>query len=76
MQVKASITHTVYFEVQEGSGIEAIRNAALTQIDDRYSNEETSLGTPEGLVSTILETSVNGTMVSESVEIQVSKVNP
>lgn len=74
MQVKATITHTVYFEVQEGSSIEDIRAQALGKIVSGYTSEETSLGTPEGLVSTILETSVNGTMVSESIEIQVSKV--
>ena len=74
MQVKASITHTVYFEVQDGTSIESIRAEALGAIDTGYTEEETSLGTPEGLVSTILETSVVGTMLRESVEIQVSKV--
>lgn len=74
MQVKASITHTVYFEVQDGTSIEAVRAQALGKIDEDYTSEETSLGTPENLVSTVLENSVTGTMLRESVEIQISKV--
>lgn len=73
MQIKASITHTVYFEVPDGSSVEEIRAHALGQIDDNYSNEESDLGTPENLVSGILETAVRGTMVRESVEIGIAE---
>lgn len=73
MQVRATITHSVYIDVPDGSSIEAIRAQALSHIDEGYTSEETSLGTPEGLVSTILENSVTGTLLRESVEIQVAE---
>lgn len=75
MQVKSSITHTVYFEVQDGTSIEDIRAHALAKIDDSYSEEEDFGITVENKVTEVLQSSMPGHIpLRESVEIQVSKV--
>lgn len=74
MQVKASITHTVYFEVQEGTSIEAIRAQALGEIDDRYGSDDGE-GSTEDKVTDIIENALAGCSPrSASTEIQVTEV--
>lgn len=75
MQVKVTITHTVIFEVQEGTPIEYIRTQALEKIDEGYGNEEEQFdGSLEEQVSNLLTSSVVGTAVAESTTTQVGEV--
>ena len=75
MQVKVSLTHTVIFEVQDGTSIEQIRAQAIEKIDEGYDNEEEQFdGSLEEQVSNLLTRSVVGTAIAESTTTQVAEV--
>jgi hypothetical protein len=74
MQVKATITHTIIFEAQAGSSIEAIRAQATSQIDDFYSADEGE-GSIEDRVTNVIERALPGLQPRhESVGIQITEV--
>lgn len=74
MQVKATIIHTIIFEAQAGSSIEAIRAQSLSHIDDLYSADEGE-GAVQDQVTKVIERALSGLQPRrESVEIQITEV--
>lgn len=74
MRVKASITHTVYFDAPEGSSIEYIRAQALGEIDERYGSDDGE-GSTEDKVTDLIENALAGLQPRhESVAIQITEV--
>ena len=74
MRIKATISYSVLFEAPEGTKIEDIRAQALSQISEDFDGEETSLGTPCGIVDSIITRALPGiaaTSSQTSIEIGV-----
>lgn len=75
MRVKASITHTCYFEVPEGISIEDVRKEALGEINDGYTDEDgQSFGSPSDNVQEIFTQAIKvGSLTSSVLEVRVTE---
>lgn len=75
MRVKASITHTCYFDVPEGISIEEVRKEALGEINDGYTDEDLpSFGSPSDNVQELFSNAIKvGTLTSSVLEVRVAE---
>lgn len=72
MRIAVSITHTLNFEIPEGISIEEVRQEALGEINDRYTEEgEFGTGPSDQVLNLVQEAVKVGELQTSVVEVRI-----